>query len=152
MRKFVLRNRSHYDRLCEEILALAANIGLEEPVEVVIRTHRKDRSLEQNDRLRALHRTAGTYLGEDPELLHILACRRFLGARTVEHEGHVYSLPNTTTHFYDADQGKYRKLNVKEMGELMMLVEKDYAEQGVPVDLVIGYGEEKETKKSAGDE
>jgi hypothetical protein len=153
MRRFVLRNRDVYDRLCEEVLALMDHIGGEELIEVVIRPHRKDRSLEQNDRLRAIHRVAATYLGEDPELIHILACRRFLGARIVEHEGHVYSLPNTTTHFYDVDLGKYRKLNVKEMGEFMMVVERDYAERGVPVDLVIGDGrEEKETTKSAGDE
>lgn len=151
MRRFVLRDREVYNRLCEAVVELPSHIGGDELIEVVIRPHRKDRSLEQNDRLRAIHRAAAIYLGEDPELLHFSACYRFLGSRVVEQDGNVFRLPNTTTHFYDADLGKYRKLTVDEMTQLMMLVEADYAEKGVPVEIVFGSHGREEKEKSAGD-
>lgn len=127
--------------------------GQQPLMEVVLRPYHRDRSLEQNDRLWALHGAASDYTGEDIQSLHEACCRRFLGTyqRRNPLTGEALSMTNTTTRFWDSGAGKIRKLTIAEMTKFMNEVEHLYIEMGIPTAHIRGEEKEK-AKESAGDE
>lgn len=137
IKKFVLRDSDVRERAMMAVLDAPIS---DPPYEVVIREHKSDRSLEQNARLWAMHQAASVQLGEDVTVLHAYMCQRFLGGGMYKIRNETVLIANTTTHFYDADTGEFRKLTIKEMGAFMQQVEDMYRSLDVDVGRI--YGEE----------
>lgn len=131
--KFILKNEDIRQRAVSHLLDLT----FDPPFEVVIRPYKKDRSLEQNARMWALHRAAAEHTGEDDYVLHAIACRMLLGVREVARHARVWEIPNSTTEYFDPEIMKTRKLSVQEMSDFMERLERLYVEQGVPTSLVV---------------
>jgi hypothetical protein len=127
--KFILRNE---DVMARAMCALADLDIKDETYEVRIRPHRRDRSLEQNALLWALHGAASKYTGDSPADLHLVMCARFLGWREYKAAGEWVRAPITTTHGPDG-----AKLNVEEMAHFLTQVQAFYAELGVPLERVV---------------
>ena len=132
--KFVIRNEDVRQRALMTILELPTvdGDGPMHPFEVVIRPHKKDRTLEQNARVFALHNAAARHTGEDVDVLHHIACKTYLGVRVIERQGKQWEIINTTTNYYDPETMTTRKLNVAEMGDFMTKLERTYISMGVP--------------------
>lgn len=137
--KFVIRSEEIRQRALLTILELPTvdGDGPYLPFEVVIRPHKRDRSLEQNARVWALHNAAAKHTGEDVDVLHHIACKSYLGVRVIERKGvdnfvNSWEIVNTTTNFYDPETMTTRKLNVAEMGDFMTKLERTYISMGVP--------------------
>lgn len=132
--KFILRSEEIRQRALLTILELPMieGDGPYLPFEVVIRPHKRDRSLEQNARVWALHNAAAKHTGEDVDVLHHIACKSYLGVRVIERHCKVWEIVNTTTNYYDPETMTTRKLNVAEMGDFMTKLERTYIAMGVP--------------------
>lgn len=144
-KKFVIRDNV----IRRYVVDFISELPLEPDIpEVVIRPYRKDRSLEQNDRLWALHTAAATEFGSDPETLHYFCCARFLGRHHIldPTSGEVALIPNTTTRFWDIDLNEHRRLTVSEFATFMTQVEELYIDQWVNLDTI--YDGEKEEEKT----
>ena len=113
-------------------LPLVDGDGPLHPFEVVIRPHKKDRTLEQNARVFALHNAAAKFTGEDVDVLHHIACKTYLGVRYLNRQGKSWEIVNSTTNYYDPETMTTRKLNVAEMGDFMTKLERTYISMGVP--------------------
>ena len=101
--------------------------------EVVIRTHVKNRSLEQLAYLWRMHQEASEHIGHTIDELHYYCCVRFLGSKAIMIEDQFIAVPITTT---CGPEGK--KLTVSEMANFITQVEVFYAEQGVKLEKVYG--------------
>ena len=131
--KFIIRNEDIRQRALMTLAELPADPEMGEPLfEVVMRPYKKDRTLEQNARVFALHNAAARHTGEDVDVLHHIACKSYLGVRVIERQGKVWEIVNTTTNYYDPETMTTRKLNVAEMGDFMTKLERTYISMGVP--------------------
>lgn len=140
--KFIIRSEGI---LAEAMAALCSLDIVADTYEVEIKPHRRDRSLEQNDFMWALHREAAKHTGHAAEELHAYCCARFLGTRQMKlADGRVVEVPYSTT---NGPSGK-KRLTVEEMTEFLDRINALYAELGVPMEKLIG-DREKATQKAA---
>jgi hypothetical protein len=141
-KRFILRDEEVKQRAL--LLLLDLPVGEGEPLfEVVLRQYHKDRSLEQNARLWAMHQAASKETGTPAPELHMLMCSAFLGWKEYDGVGEKIRAPITTT---SGPEGK--KLTVKEMAKFISEVEEFYVSRGINIDKVHGeslYGDEEET-------
>ena len=132
--KFIIRSEEVRQRVLMTILELPLvdGDGPIKPFQVVISQYKRDRSLEQNARVWALHNIAAKFLGDDADILHHIACKQYLGVRVVERGGKTWEMVNSTTNYYDPETMTTRKLTVEEMGDFMTRLERTYISMGVP--------------------
>ena len=86
--------------------------------EVIIREYKKNRSLEANARLWALHEAASKHTGYTPEDMHQLCKAKFLGTLRVTVKNETREVPRSSA-----------KLNTSEFHAFMENVELWYAQE-----------------------
>lgn len=109
-RAFPLRSESIRARVIEFIKGLACDP--EHPLEVVVRTLRRPRTVDQNKRYWLIIGFIHEVTGEDRNALHEHCKAKFLGVDRHEVQGRVYEIPRSSA-----------ELNTKEFGEYMDQVE-----------------------------
>ena len=135
MQKFILRTQDIQQRASRAVV----NVDPFGPLmEVTIKEYRKDRSLEQNAYLWAMHQAASEELGYTAGEMHVYCCRESLGTRMVLGQEEVV----TTTCGWDGE-----KLNVADIAKFITEVEAMYISLGIRLDRIDGR-EEKTTGQS----
>jgi len=116
-KRFILRN--------EDVLAnaqaflSAVKIDDEQPMEVVVRKYKRNRSLEQNNTYWDWVDTIGKELGYPKDDMHEVLMRQFLKPHILEIDGKQIEVYST------------KRLNVREMSEYMERVDQLAAEYGI---------------------